>query len=267
MTEEPSRDAPAGTVSRTVRLIAALADRSSAAGINDLVAAVGLPASTVHRLLKLLMDEGVVERGPAAHEYRVGPELYRIASATLSNVGFTQVVQPVINELADHFDETVLYGQYLPSGKALAFLARADGRSLLQYRIDLNRPGSLVWGSSGKAVLAFLEPREIEAVYEYEKTLPGGGRSVMGDREIPPFDELLSTLGRIREAGFASSEAEKLPEARGIAVPVFGPRAVVGSITLTYPRERAPHSDPAVIAARLRTAAGEIGRLLGARGR
>ncbi|WP_413318059.1 IclR family transcriptional regulator [Agrococcus sp. 1P02AA] len=251
-----------GTVARAVRVIAAVADLDEPGTIARIASATGLPASTVHRLLALLAADSIVEHDAASHTYRVGPELYRIAARTVATVGLADVVQPILQELADDFGETVLLGRYSPGAPSLAFIGRADGNHLLQYRIELHRPGSVVWGASGKAVAAFLEPADALRALAAERAKPAEGRSSEG-HELPEPDEFVRQLSLIRERGYASSEGEKLPQARGLAVPIFGLRGVEGSLTLTYPRDRPPIGDIESIIDRLQSGSARIARALG----
>lgn len=251
-----------GTVARAVRVISAVADLDEPGTIARLAEATDLPASTVHRLLALLAAEGIVEHDAGAHTYRVGPELYRIAARTVATVGLADVVQPILQQLADDFGETVLLGRYSPAPPSLAFIARADGSHLLQYRIEMHRPGSVVWGASGKAVAAFLEPADALRALEFERAKPDGGRSSEGD-EPPQPEAFTAQLAQVREQGYATSEGQKLPQARGLAVPILGPRGVEGSLTLTYPRDRPPIGDSASIIDRLKAGSVQIARSLG----
>lgn len=251
-----------GTVARAVRVIAAVADLDEPGTIARLSEATGLPASTVHRLLALLVADSIVEHDAASHTYRVGPELYRIAARTVATVGLEDVVQPILQQLADDFGETVLLGRYSPAAPSLAFIARADGNHLLQYRIELHKPGSVVWGASGKAVAAFLEPADALRALESERAKPAGGRSSEG-HDAPLAAEFVEQLALVRERGYASSEGEKLPQARGLAVPIFGPRGVEGSLTLTYPRDRRPIGDIDSIIEQLQSGSARIARALG----
>jgi DNA-binding IclR family transcriptional regulator len=253
----------AGTVARTVRLLAAIADSKGTVGVGTLADAVGLPASTVHRLLKLLTEEGIVDRDANTHNYAVGPELYRISARIISKVDTMRVIRPHLQRLASSFNETVLFGQYSATTRSLSFSARADGSQLLQYRIELNQPTSLVWGASGKAVLAYLEPEEVSQILEYEKAQTGNGRAPGDNRELPERRALEAELQEVRDRGYAVSEAEKLPQARGIGVPVFGPSGILGSVTLTSPRDRLPHGEIAAIGEALLTTANKISSDLG----
>lgn len=175
----------------------------------------------------------------------------------MASVDVTALSQPHIEDLARRFDETVLFGLYLPHRQALAFTARADGDQALLYRIDMNRPGSLAWGASGKSVLAYLPPSQILSVLALREPSP-----VAGAPQADP-DAVARELAEIRERGYAVSEGEKLPEARGIGAAVFGPTGVVGCILLTSPKSRMPRDDIHVIGAAVREEALRLSHDLG----
>jgi DNA-binding IclR family transcriptional regulator len=253
-----------GPVARTARLLAAIADCDEPVGIARLAELTSLPASTVHRLLKLLGDEGMVDRNPNTHNYGVGPELYRIAARVVDSVDIVLVVQPYLQGLVEAYDETVLFGQYAPANRSMSFVARADGSSMLQYRIRLNSPISLIWGASGKAILAFLDYEAVSEILEFERSQVGNGRAPGSQAPLPERHELERSLEVVRRTGYAVSEGEKLPQARGIGAPVYGPRGVVGSLTLTSPKDRLPHGEIQLIAHDLKEVAQQISVGLGA---
>ncbi|MDN3056430.1 IclR family transcriptional regulator [Streptomyces sp. SRF1] len=246
-----------GTVARVARLLAAIADADGPVGVGDLAERLGLAPSTVHRLLQLLRAEGLVSAESGDHRYAAGAEFYRISARVVASADVTSMARPYIEALARRFDETVLFGLYLPTRHAMAFTARADGTQALQYRIQMNTPGSLIWGASGRAILAHLPESRIEEVIGAAEPAPATGA-------LPPGRaELEAELARIRETGFALTEGEKLPEARGIAAPVFGPSGVLGCLLLTSPKNRLPHGDVHVIGSTIADAAAEFSHAVG----
>lgn len=255
---ETSETPPTGTVARTVRVLAAVADAEGTVGVGKLAERLGLATSTVHRILQLLRQEGFVQGEGDTRQYGIGPEYYRVAARVVSSVDLVDLARPYVRALAARFDETVLFGLHIPASRALSFAARADGGQALQYRIEMNRPLALAWGASGKAVLAHLPLQEILATLEHEGPAPASGMP------LPPQDELLTELERIRKVGYAVSEAEKLPAARGIAAPVFGPSGVMGCLVLTCPKDRFPKDSIQSIGAEIVTQAQELSRELGA---
>lgn len=251
------RTSPPGTVARAIRLLVAVVDADGPATVQYLAERVDLAPSTTHRLLALLAEEGMVAHDPVRRTYSVGAEAYRMAARTVASVGLDAIVAPLLNALATRFDESVLFGLYSPATATLAFIGRADGDHSLQYRIEMNTPTSLVRGASGKAVTAHLDPAAVEAAVAAEL------RQAADPAAVPTAADLGPTLQQIRTQGYAESSGEKLPEARGVAVPVFGPAGVAGSLTLTHPKDRMPHGELDDIVSGLKEAADQIGRYLG----
>lgn len=255
MTDDDRRD---GTVNRVIRLLAALADGPESTTVGQLAQMTDLPTSTVHRLLQLLRDEGVVQQEMNSHTYVIGAEFYRISSRVASSLKLDTVARPFLESLAGQFDETILLGQHLPTRHAYHFIARADGTDVLQYRIQLHRPLALAWGAAGKAILAFLPEDQIEETFALH------GPSPISGAPLPHLDDISSELARIRQQGYCATNAETLRGARGIAAPIFGPAGVIGSICLASPKERLPHEAISQVASSLIAEARRLSRLLGA---
>jgi DNA-binding IclR family transcriptional regulator len=246
-----------GTVHRTIRLIAAVASARKDVGVGELSQKLGLPIPTIHRLLHLLRDEGVVDWDPKTHRYSVGPELYRVSAQVGSSSTMQDIARHEIERLSEETGETVLFGIYQPGSTAMSFEVRAEGSHPLQYRIQMHVPLSLVWGASGKAMLAYLPEDVIARALEREQ------HQAMNGAEPPSLAELLEELERVRKSGYGVSEGEKLAGARGVAAPVFGLSGIVGSICMTSPKERIPINRVAEFGEMVAATAGRLSRSLG----
>lgn len=247
-----------GTVRRVTRLLGELASaRGQYVSVSELAGSLGLPMPTIHRLLQLLRENGIVDWNSGNKRYSVGPELYRIAALVTSSADLPKIAQRQIDQVAEQLGETTLFGTYLPSALGMAFVARAEGRHALQYRIELNTVSSLVWGASGKAILAYL-PQPI-----VEKALAAAADSASG-KTPPELAKLNEELARVRRIRYAVSEGEKLQGARGVAAPVFNSEGVIGSICVTSPRERVPIENLADFGQTVLEAAQRLSRSLGA---
>jgi len=251
-------DAGSGTVSRVLALLGVLADAGGSVTVKYVADQMRLAPSTAHRLLQLLKKEGFVEAAAESRQYAIGPQFYRVTARVVGSVSPPAIAQPTLEAIANTFDETVLFGLYLPTEHALSFAGRADGQQKLKYQIDMHRPLSLVWGASGKAVLAFLPEDKARRILELE------GPSPVSGAEPPGWDLLSEELARIRARGYAVSESEKLPDARGIAAPVFGPGGIIGCVCLTSPKSRMPHSSIESIGKHIVQSSLALSRTLGA---
>jgi DNA-binding IclR family transcriptional regulator len=218
-----------GTVSRALNLLSVFADAEGPVTIKFVCDRMGLPPSTVHRLLGLLKDEGFVADVLESRSYKIGPQFYRVSARVVGSSGAHGLIRDVMARIVEAYDETVLFGQYLPTDNSLSFAIRADGGQKLLYQIDMHKPVSLVWGASGKSILAHLPAYRVAEILADEGPAPASGMPP------PSLQELSEALRAIRAKGYCVSYGEKLPGSRGIAVPVYDRSGVIGSICMTSP--------------------------------
>lgn len=259
MATAPARPvADTGTVARVALLLRLIVEQQGPFTLTDIAQASNLPAPTVHRLLDLLTQQGLVAHAKSQRSYRVGTELYRIASLVRVNVPLNQIVQPILADAAQECDETCYFALYLPAQLAVMYESRVDSSHSLDYRVEFNRPMSLLWGSSGRAILAFLPPERIQAAIEQERRFSRDGR-------VPDETRLMAELKRIREQGYAYSRGQRVPGAVGVLAPVFDQTGTIyGSLGFTVPEQRFREDKlPQFIASATRHAA-QLSNALGA---
>jgi DNA-binding IclR family transcriptional regulator len=247
-----------GPIAKTVQLLELLADGPpEAMGVRAIARKLGLPVSSVHRLLGILVTAGMVDRDAVTRQYSIGVEFYRIAARVSQNMERPKLALPVLRKLAAEFNETSLLGLYLEQQEQMMFAERVDGTTALQYQIALLTPLPLIWGASGKAILAFLEPTVVRSIHRTARPAPGDGR------KPPAKSALEAELEEIRRRGFAVSEGEKLHGARGVAAPVFGPAGIVGCLCITSPADRLPTVNVGSLAKRIVTEANYLSTIYG----
>lgn len=232
------------TSGRLLRVLAAVVESDGPVSVRDLGRQLSLSPATTHRMLNTLRAEGFVSYSADDRVYTVGTKLYRLSARVLDRVSVISIAEGVAQKAAIEFNETILFGLFHPGQEApdrqdvrsshMSFEVRIDGQQKLLYQIDMHVPVPLLWGASGKAILAFLEPDIVSEVWKNDGRSPATGASP------PTKKNLLTELEEIKSAGFAISAGEKLPGARGIAAPVFNAGGVIGSLCLTSPKERVP---------------------------
>lgn len=215
-----------------VRLLQCLAEADDLP-LKELSQRLSLPPSTVHRLLQLLAQHDLVERAPKGHHYRSGVEFFRLASLVLGKTDLGDVAEPILRSVVKACNELCFLIQYLPAVKRVAVARKVDATHPLRYDIPLFEPSTMLWGATGRSVLAFLPSDERDEVLREAHVSP-----VTGQR-LPPRKEFLRELDRIRKAGYVCTRGQKMPGAVGIGAPVFGGSGrVVGSICITVPQAR-----------------------------
>lgn len=229
----PSRPADTGTVSRAVAVLRELAEAPGDVQIKTLAGRLELPPSTVHRLLDLLAQAGMVERVAGARTYRAGREFFRLAALVSAQHPLRARAAPALEGAMREVNETAYLGVYLPQETRLAFAATCESAHPLGYRIRKDVPISLLTGASGRSVLAFLGGEAVDRALEAEGRDPAVKRAVKSRRALE--EDLLT----IRERGYAISHGQRIPGAVGIFAPVFDAAGqVVGCLGYTVPEQR-----------------------------
>jgi IclR family acetate operon transcriptional repressor len=246
-----------GTVARTLKIIQCFGGNRVEWTLGDIAKAVNLPRSTAHRLLGLIQQEGFVEADGKTRRYRPGPEFYRIGATLAANMPIIPLAMPILQDIARRSDETTLLSMFYPKQLQKAFVAQVESSRPMRYVIELNTRGSMLWGASAHAILAFLDEPTIQLALSDRETSPSSGAKV--NRSA-----LRRELTRIRAEGYARSVGERVETAVGIAVPVFGAEGLVkGSLSVTYPDNRMDEGHNRALTILLRDGARALSTALG----
>jgi DNA-binding IclR family transcriptional regulator len=256
MTKRPPGEA-LGTVQRVVEVLRFFAERREAT-LKELSVALSLAPSTCHRLLDLLGREGLIEQDRVHRHYHVGMEMFRISALVQSRDGIRTIAQPLLRQLVDACDETCVLSLYLPAEGKIFFAERVDSSRALRYLVAMNTPVSVLWGASGRSILAFLDSKTIDRIYAAEGRAPGSGEA------LPARRSLEKNLAAIRARGYDVTHGQKIAGAVGIGAPVFGVDAkVVGSLCITVPENRIKAPDHSRLGALVRSTAERLSQAVG----
>ncbi|MCI2416875.1 IclR family transcriptional regulator [Saccharopolyspora sp. K220] len=252
--------APTGTVARVVAVLRAVVEAGEDISVAELAETVGLPRPTVHRLLDLLAKEDMLEADPVTRRWRPTVEYQRLGALLTSRRDLVKLARPIMAEVVQRSQEACLLGVYLPRRRQMIYAAEHTSPNPLSYRIELNSPASVVWGASGRAILAFLPEEEIDTVLADRPPAPGTG-------ERPPSASALRReLELIRQQGWAFSRGQKIPGSRGISAPILdADGTAVGSLTLTIPKVRFQEEAKETLAEMVMSGAEKVSSLLGYR--
>jgi DNA-binding IclR family transcriptional regulator len=222
-----------GTVERVIRLMQAIAEAKGDVTIKALSQQLELPASTIHRMLSIFLELGIVERGRRASSYAAGVEFYRLGALAVAQTSLREMAQPFMQRVVAGCDEVCVFFRYLKSSSAVMVEDFVESPHPLRYAVDPYRRVSVVWGASGRAVLAFLPEPEIRAALAQGEPSPTQGLPA------PSFEDIDEALARIRTNGYAISFGQTITGAVGLAAPVFGPDGLpAGSLCVTIPQVR-----------------------------
>jgi len=210
-----------------VRILSAFGDETPALHLRELARMVGLPVSTVHRLVAELEVEGLLVRD-ASGRLRHGHRLWEMASRGSRASTLREAALPPMEDLLNHTGSHVSLG--VLEGTDVLYLERlaADDATINITRIAGRLP---VHGCSAGLVFMAYAPVE-----EHERFLHRRLEKLTEDTVTDPMT-LRGILAGIRRDGYVSMAGIIVAESSGISVPVFGDaQRVVATLTLIVPR-------------------------------
>jgi DNA-binding IclR family transcriptional regulator len=219
------------SVQKAVALLRATASGSGGASVSALARGAGLPRATALRLIQTLEAEGLLLRVPGDDRVLLGPELVRLARAADLGTVLVEVARARLADLAEQVRETVTLSATGADGE-LDLVHQVDGPHHLVPRGWIGRRFPLHASSSGKVLLAGLEPARLEQVL-----LGGLDRHASGTITDP--ERLRRELGLVRGQGYAVVVDELEEGLASVSVPIAdrGGR-LVATLNLTGPSFR-----------------------------
>jgi DNA-binding IclR family transcriptional regulator len=214
---------PGHGLRRDLDLLEALASdegqRAGGLGVVRLAQLTGREKSQVSRALKALAEEGVVERGPATLEYRMGRRLFSLVARTVED-RLARAAEPVMRALSADLEETV-HLCVLRDQEVLTLLS-VSGHSFRVHGWE-GRGVPADRTSAGRVLLLDATPDELYVRFPAVEDLPA----------------LWAKIQDARAHGFARVEEEFEPGLSGVSAPIRDFRGrVVAALNVSAPHAR-----------------------------
>lgn len=129
----------------------------------DLARALGLPRSTVFRLLHTLENMGFLLRDDGASGYRLGPAVLGLGFEYLSALELPEIAQPILEALRDATGASTHLA--IRDRGDIVYLSRYASRSTLASNIRAGSRLPAHASSMGRVLLADLNDDELEDIY------------------------------------------------------------------------------------------------------
>ena len=244
-----------GSVARAMLLIRLLA-RAGTRGLalTDLATATAMPHGTVHRVLKKLIHERMVQQLAATRRYTLGVMAFELGLAAAAQFDIRPACRAALTSLADAVDDTVyLIGR---SGLEAVCLDRYEGRSpirVLEIEVGSRRPLGL--GAGGLAIITALSDEEIGDALERLALDPG----FLPNR----IDEVWASVAATRKLGYAVVHDRVTRGVSAVGVRILNTLgAPVAAVTVAAIHERMKPARIQTLAVELKRTATAIERTL-----
>lgn len=164
----PPRKETHGTqsIERTILLLKELATYGAkGARVSQIADALKLEYPTVHRMIRCLVAQRMVEREPATMRYSLGPLVYELGLSVPAKLNLRELCDPITTRIAEVTGDTVFLN--VRSGLDVLCIDRKEGNypiKTLIFEVGNRRP--LGVGAGGLALLMPLDDQELEAVVQ-----------------------------------------------------------------------------------------------------
>ncbi|WP_431080096.1 IclR family transcriptional regulator [Pseudomonas thivervalensis] len=231
-----------GAVSRLFAVLRSLGDTvEGGERVTQLAQRIGLSQPTTHRLLRSLMDEGMVEQDARSKRYRLSLEFFALAARAGNTGNLRELVRPAMLRLSASLGDSLFL--LARSGFDAICLDRSEGPFPIRtFTGDIGGRVALGVGQGSLAILAFLPEEERDTVIQYN--LPRL-------KDFHLYDEvfLRTEVENVRTLGYAGRNTGVLQGMAGVAVPILDRdgRAVAALSVATVSDRLGPDRLPTVV--------------------
>ena len=227
--------------------------------LTDLAATSGLKRATLHRILRVLVEEGAVEQDPQTRHYLIGPEVSLFGLARMGRFPIRGLARPGLEQLCRQLGDTVFLS--LRTGTDSICVDRLVGSwplQVLALEIGARRP--LGVGVSGVAMLA--------AMPEDQSARIIAGNVIRLERYRLDGETLADQVRLARQRGYAYAPNGIVRGTRAVAVAVLDTSGhAIAAISIAGMANRLTAARIPEIVARLHEQTAGLSRLLVESGR
>lgn len=209
---------------------------------------MGLPKSSVHRLLDTLAEAGFVTQVGADDHYVLTPRLFEYGARALGAYDLLHIAIPHLRALRNETGETTHIA--VRSGVSIIYLHNEESHHSLKLKSRMGYQAPTHTTALGKCMLAWLSRAEQEEEVRriaFKKLTPN---------TIADAATLLAHLEAVRRNGYGCSDEEDESGVFCLGAPVFNHYAcLTAAVSVSMPKFRHdPAAEAGVVAAVQRTA-------------
>jgi DNA-binding IclR family transcriptional regulator len=238
------------TVERAVAIIEQLSDRPTSLG--EVADRLGVHKSTALRLLQTLERAGFARRGVDGR-YAVGTRLIGIAHKALDSFDLREIARPHLTRLNESCGHTLHLASRIDD--EIVYIDKYEGRTSVRMYSRIGKTASPHASGVGKAILAHLEPAQLDRVLGTIELVRYTAQTITGE------ERLRADLAAVRECGYARDNAEFEDVINCVAAPIRSSDGQVRSaISISAPKALASLAELELLVPDLTATAAAISR-------
>ena len=220
------------SLERGLAILGAFTPDRPVLGISELARMFSLTRSTTHRYVATLATLGYLQQDEPTRKYRLGPRVLDLGFSVLGSLELREIAAPHLRRLTDITGHTSNLA--IRDDTDVILIDRVRGRAGRYHHLEFSlHVGSRLpsyCSATGKALLAFLPPPELDQVLDRIEFVQRGPHTLTSKAA------LRAELGRVRHTGVAVNDEELDAALRSIAAPVRSRSGeVVAAVNIAIP--------------------------------
>ena len=213
---------------RALEVFEAFRDARRPLSLSEVARLTNMPVSTCHGVFKALEQRGFLYVGSGRDAYPTR-RLWDLAQGINAHDPVALRVEPVLAQLRDEVDETVILG--VRHGNTVLYLLVLESAQAIRYSSQAGDHKPLHSSSIGKVMLGAMPPGELDA------WLQSAELKKVTDRTIVSASRLKADLVASRARGYYSTHGENVSDVMAIAAPLRMGTSTFG-VAIAGPRQR-----------------------------
>jgi len=207
MSENKTQLAP---LRRGIVILKALAEHDGWMSFTKLTEACGdLAAPTLSRLLKVMVEEQLVEKHPENGNYRPGKAFLILAKTALYGMPWAETIQPVVDSLAQQTKQSAAFFRF--DHDAIIMIAKFEIPDSCHYIPLHARNTGIIHHGFAQPILAYLPREQLQQIIAIRST-----------QLTEPLSTYYKLLSKVRDEGFCIEEERSRQNWVRFTAPVFG---------------------------------------------
>ena len=207
-------------------------------GLKDLAAAMGLPKTTLLRILTTLKSHGMVQQDPLSKNYQLGWALIYMGAAASRVYSLPKTIRPFLEQLSKETGEGASLVQF--QRDCAVYVDQVSGNNIIGSGLSIGAQLPIHLSAAGKVLISNMPEKEILSLI---------GRKPLErrtEKTITDPHEFVKEVERVRNLGYALDDEEGEIGGRCVAAPIRDwNQQIVAAISVTGPtgrvtRERLP---------------------------
>ena len=201
------------SVHRAIQVLEVLATSDEGISLADLSKRIGVPKSTLFRILTTLEHNSIVNHDEQRRKFTLGIKLLDWGNSALSRIDLKTVAHPHLVRMANETKES--YYLAILDHHEVIIVDRVDTPEIWTMVARLGQRSPVHATASGQVLISDLKPDVLEKIIERS------GMKKYTPKTITSLRKLKQRLEEVKEEGYAVADAEYKPDLCALAAPIF----------------------------------------------